>query len=55
MKGTLDKRPHNKVLPKAGVMSFYDTFVINLTLVFQINGSAQMLHLRQYPTRCVSA
>ena len=24
----------NKVLPKAGVTSFYDTFVLNLTLVF---------------------
>jgi hypothetical protein len=42
---------HNKVLPKAGVMCFYDTFVLNRTLVFQINSSAEMPRLRQYPTR----
>jgi len=30
----------NKVLPKAGVTYFYDTFVLNQTLVFQINSSA---------------
>jgi hypothetical protein len=26
---------HNKVLPKAGVTSSYDTFVLNLTLFFK--------------------
>lgn len=41
----------NKVLPKAGVTGFYDTFVLNRTLVFQINSSAEMPRLRQYPKR----
>jgi hypothetical protein len=41
----------NKVLPKAGVTCFYDTFVLNRTLVFQINSSAETPHLRQYPNR----
>lgn len=41
----------NKVLPKAGVTSFYDTFVLNRTLVFQINSSAKTPRLRQYPKR----
>lgn len=31
----------NKGLPKAGVTSFYDSFVLNQTLVFQINGCAE--------------
>ncbi|MDW8273811.1 MAG: hypothetical protein RMJ53_06250 [Chitinophagales bacterium] len=30
----------DKVLPKAGVTGHYDTFVLNRTLVFQINSSA---------------
>jgi hypothetical protein len=42
-------RTANKVLPKSGVMGFYDTFVLNRTLVFQINSSAKMPRLRQYP------
>jgi len=42
---------YNKVLPKAGVTNFYDTFVLNRTLVFQINSSAEMPRLRQYPNR----
>jgi len=42
---------HNKVLPKAGVTDFYDTFVLNQTLVFQINSSAEKPRLRQYPNR----
>jgi len=33
---------HNKGLPKAGVTSFYDSFVLNQTLVFQMNSSAEM-------------
>lgn len=39
---TIEKEAHahNKVLPKAGVTSYYDTFVLNQTLVFQINSSA---------------
>ena len=41
----------NKVLPKAGVTSFYDTFMLNRTLVFQINSSAVTPRLRQYPNR----
>ncbi len=43
----------NKVLPKAGVTGFYDTFVLNRTLVFQMNGSAKTPRLRQYPNRYV--
>lgn len=42
---------HNKGLPKAGVMSFYDSFVLNRTLVFQMNGSAETPRLRQAPNR----
>ena len=34
---TTEARTANKVLPKAGVTGFYDTFVLNRTLVFQIN------------------
>ena len=41
----------NKVLPKAGVTCFYDTFMLNRTLVFQINISAETPRLRQYPNR----
>ncbi len=41
----------NKVLPKAEVTGFYDTFVLNRTLVFQINGSVEKPRLRQYPNR----
>lgn len=41
----------NKVLPKAGVPAIYETFVLNLTLFFQINGSAETPRLRQYPKR----
>jgi hypothetical protein len=41
----------NKVLPKAGVTCFYDTFVLSRTLVFQINFSAETPRLRQYPKR----
>lgn len=50
---TIEKeaQAHNKGLPKAGVTSFYDTFVLNRTLVFQMNGSAEMPRLRQAPNR----
>jgi hypothetical protein len=41
----------NKVLPKAGVTNFYETFVLYSALVFQINSSAEMPRLRQYPKR----
>ena len=44
-------RTANKVLPKAGVTNFYDSFVLNRTLVFQINSSAETPRLRQYPNR----
>jgi hypothetical protein len=48
-------RTANKVLPKAGVTNFYDTFVLNRTLVFQINCSAETPRLRQYPKRYLQA
>jgi len=41
----------NKVLPKAGVTGFYDTFVLNPTLIFQINSSDKTPRLRQYLNR----
>ena len=41
----------NKGLPKAGVTSFYDSFVLNQTLVFQMNRSAETPRLRQAPNR----
>jgi hypothetical protein len=44
-------RTANKVLPKAGVKGTYDTFVLNRTLVFQINSCAETPRLRQYPNR----
>jgi hypothetical protein len=50
---TTEARTANKVLPKAGVTGFYDTFVLNRTIVFQINSSAETPRLRQYPNRCV--
>lgn len=49
-----ESRTANKVLPKAGVTNFYETFVLYSTLVFQINSSAEMPRLRQYPNRCAS-
>lgn len=42
---------HNKVLPKAWQACFFDTFVLNLTLVFQINSIAETPRLQQYPNR----
>ena len=48
-KSQLKVRTANKVLPKAGVTNFYETFVLNRTLVFQMNSSAETLRLRQYP------
>jgi hypothetical protein len=48
---TKEARTANKVLPKAGVSGFYDTFVLNRTIVFQINSSAETPRLRQYPNR----
>ncbi len=47
---TTEARTANKVLPKAGVTSFYETFVLYSTLVFQMNSSAKTPRLRQYPT-----
>ena len=52
---TTEARTANKVLPKAGVTGFYDTFVLNRTLVFQINSSAETPRLRQYPNRYLQA
>ncbi len=34
-------RTYIRVLPKAGVPSIYNTFVLNRALVFQINSSAE--------------
>ena len=48
---TTEARTANKVLPKAGVTCYYDTFVLNRTLVFQINSSAETPRLRQYLNR----
>lgn len=48
---TTEARTANKVLPKAGVTGFYDTYVLNRTLVFQMNFSAETPRLRQYPNR----
>jgi len=45
------ERTANKVLPKAGVTNFYETFVLYSTLVFQMNSSAETPRLRQYPNR----
>ncbi len=45
------QRTANKVLPKAGVTNFYETFVLYSTLVFQMNSSAEKPRLRQYPNR----
>ncbi len=41
----------NKGLPKAGRTNYYDSFVLNRKLVFQINCSAKIPRLRQYPKR----
>jgi hypothetical protein len=49
--GKNEARTDNKVLPKAGVTSFHDTFVLNRTLGFQINSSTETPRLRQYPNR----
>lgn len=51
---TDSRAAHNKGLPKAGMTSFYDSFVLNRTLVFQMNGSAEIPRLRQAPKRCAS-
>jgi len=48
---TDSRAAHNKGLPKAGMTSFYDSFVLNRTLVFQMNGSAEIPRLRQAPNR----
>ena len=45
----INKRTANKVLPKAGVMCYYDSLVLTQTLVCQIPSSADMPRLRQYP------
>lgn len=48
----LTKTAANKVLPKAGVTGLYYILVlINRTLVFQTNSSAETSRLRQYPNR----
>lgn len=47
----MKKTPYNKVLPKARVTCFDNTFVLNQTLFFQINSIAEKPRLRQYPNR----
>jgi hypothetical protein len=49
-----EARTGNKVLPKAGVTFYYDSSVLNQTLVFQINSSSETPRLRQYPKRYAS-
>ena len=51
----ITKKYEPQVLPKVGVKGLYDTFVLNRTLVFQINNSAKTPRLRQYPNSCMSA
>ena len=51
---TVPSQGTHKVLPKAGVTNFYETFVLYSTSVFQINGSAETPRLRQYPNRYAS-
>ncbi len=48
---TTETRTGNKVLAQAGVMCFYDSFVLNRTLFFQISISAETPRLRQYSSR----
>jgi hypothetical protein len=50
---TTEARTDNKVLPKAEVTSIYDTFVLNRTLVFQINSSAKAPRYRKPPNHQV--
>lgn len=47
----IEKAADNKGLPKAGVTNFFNTFVLNRTLVFQMNGSAEMPRHRLAPNR----
>ena len=48
-----ESRPHNKVLPKAGLNGFDWTFVQSSTFVLRLNFSAKNPRLRQYPNRYV--
>ncbi len=41
----------NKVLPKAGLNSFYWAFVQGSTFFLRLNFSAKSPRLRQYPNR----
>lgn len=43
------KTAANKKLPEVVVTNFYETFVLNQTVAFQINNSSELLRLRQYP------
>jgi hypothetical protein len=46
-----EERPHNKVLPKAGLNGFDWTFVQGSTFVLRLNFCAKNPRLRQYPKR----
>jgi len=43
------KTTTNKVLPKAGLKDFYETFIQSSTAVFLLNFCAKKSRLRQYP------
>ena len=53
MKGKV--RTHNKVLPKAGLKCFYETFVQGSTFGIPLNYCAKNPRLRQYPNRYAQA
>lgn len=45
--GQKSRAAANKGLPKVGVQCFYDILLLNRTLVFQMNSSAEKPRLRQ--------
>ena len=47
----IKQRTANKVLPKAGLTNFYDTFVQGSTFVLRLNFCAKNPRLRQYLKR----
>ena len=48
------KTVHNSRFAKAGVLCFYESEVLNSSLVHLITFSAKNPVLRQYPNRCAS-
>jgi hypothetical protein len=45
------KTPYNKVLPKAGLKFFYETFVQGSTVLVLLSYCDKNPRLRQYPNR----